>query len=238
MINRAGSFRGSGGWVGCPRLCHATPCYPPDATTLRYRPARVAWTEDHPGPRVARPPAVAWWDIGLASARARALQDEERIRRVAKIHEERPSTALHWRRGGLGMRAQILRSHPEIDPKTDGIGGKSRTTPPAPGSRPSAEELRASSKTGTLECCRNPWHRRDRTQFHPHVRATMEGIHPPRRARAGPAALPRRRPLASRHRFYPDFLDAETRRPDGIHERLARRCAIDKVSPRRLTEAT
>jgi hypothetical protein len=50
--------------------------------------------------------------------------------------------------------------------------------------------------------------------------------------------LPRRRPLGSRQCFFLDFLDAETRRPDGIHERFARRCAIDKVSLWRLTGAT
>ena len=55
----------------------------------------------------------------------------------------------------------------------------------------------------------------------PNGRATMDGIHTPRWTRADPAALPRRRPLTSRHRFFPDFLDAETRRHDGIHERFA-----------------
>ena len=37
-------------------------------------------------------------------------------------------------------------------------------TPPAPSSQPSAEELRARSRTGTLKFRRNPWHWRDRTR--------------------------------------------------------------------------
>jgi hypothetical protein len=36
-------------------------------------------------------------------------------------------------------------------------------TPPAQSSQPSAEELRARSRTGTLKFRRNPWHWRDRT---------------------------------------------------------------------------
>ena len=38
-------------------------------------------------------------------------------------------------------------------------------TPPAQSSQPSAEELRARSRTGTLKFRRNPWHWRDRTQL-------------------------------------------------------------------------
>ena len=41
-------------------------------------------------------------------------------------------------------------------------------TPPAQSSQPSAEELRARSRTGTLKFRRNPWHWRDRT----HLRRT------------------------------------------------------------------
>ena len=48
-------------------------------------------------------------------------------------------------------------------------------TPPAQSSQPSAEELRARSRTGTLKFRRNPWHWRDRTRW-PGVRETPRGV--------------------------------------------------------------
>ena len=68
---------------------------------------------------------------------------------VPRVHATSPWP--FWRRPFLREGCSVRQR------QTTGI------TPPAPSSKPLAEELTARSQTGTLKFRRNPWHWRDRT---------------------------------------------------------------------------